>query len=329
MDFPPEKLIEVFGKLLANHSFCYFCINTYFDEISNDIEVWKNKTKKIFRNVIKNDYYNLNSSKNKENLYKKYTKYIYKNQINNTDCLYKLYVYYLTQNINNENLFITAVDNGYCINKKTIMKPKNQQKYTQIGHFKIPLCVKSLSLRSLYHISLTQNLNNLSQIRSLSLVSCNLQKIPILQLPHLKLLNLSNNNISVIENMESLPNLQCLALGYNKISVIEHLENNTQLELLYLHHNNITKISGIDNLKNLQRLILAHNLITEYEWMYDFPNFIYLNISYNKIIKLKETNLSYILVNIEHNPITSGVVGTMLDWIKMVENDTIKETTNE
>lgn len=55
--------------------------------------------------------------------------------------------------------------------------------------------------------------------------------------------------------------LRILNLSYNRISKIDNLTNNRDLNELLLASNNIKKIEGIDNLKNLKVLELGFNKI--------------------------------------------------------------------
>lgn len=52
-------------------------------------------------------------------------------------------------------------------------------------------------------------------------------------------LYLQHNNITKIENLESLQNLQKLYLGHNNIIIIEGLENTKQLQELHVESQKI------------------------------------------------------------------------------------------
>ena len=81
---------------------------------------------------------------------------------------------------------------------------------------------------------------------------------------NLKLIDLSNNNISRIEGLENLIGLKELNLDNNQIIEIEGLENLIELESLNLSNNQITKICGLENLIKLRELDLRNNLLTSY-----------------------------------------------------------------
>lgn len=83
-------------------------------------------------------------------------------------------------------------------------------------------------------------------------------------LEYIKYLNLFNNNIKVIENLNSLVSLTTLILSFNEIKVIEGLEACVNLKKLDLNHNFIARIEGIDHLKDLNILNLSNNWISDF-----------------------------------------------------------------
>lgn len=86
-------------------------------------------------------------------------------------------------------------------------------------------------------------------------------------LSHLKVLNVSRNEISVIESecFESLMELEVLDLSFNMIASIENniFSQLNNLEVLNLEHNLLTKLPELENLLNLKILNLSHNKIQE------------------------------------------------------------------
>jgi Leucine-rich repeat (LRR) protein len=103
--------------------------------------------------------------------------------------------------------------------------------------------------------------------------------------PSLRLLNLQNNSIKLIQNIENLPNLifldlysnqlttlngtlsacknlRVLMAGKNKISAISNLAQFKRLDVLDLHSNDIRTIEGLDSLSELRVLNLAGNKIS-------------------------------------------------------------------
>ena len=65
----------------------------------------------------------------------------------------------------------------------------------------------------------------------------------------LRELELYDNQISKLENLESLVNLEILDVSHNRIRKIEGLENLTKLKKLYLVSNKINKIENVSHLK--------------------------------------------------------------------------------
>ncbi len=83
------------------------------------------------------------------------------------------------------------------------------------------------------------------------------------KLNHLKILNLSNNNIGCMEGLKELKLLTWLGLANNKIKVIENLNQNVHLEHLDLSGNFIQTISDLSYLKNLKARphIITYNMV--------------------------------------------------------------------
>ncbi|CAK91051.1 unnamed protein product (macronuclear) [Paramecium tetraurelia] len=84
-------------------------------------------------------------------------------------------------------------------------------------------------------------IENKEQIINITAIKCNLDKIPILDFPNLKVLDLSYNNISTFEN---LPNtIEYLNLQNNQFEYFEELEFPPSLVYLNFNGNKVsTKI---------------------------------------------------------------------------------------
>ena len=123
----------------------------------------------------------------------------------------------------------------------------------------------------------------------LSLSSCGLVAIPseISELIWLKELDLSHNQISKIEGLDSLVNLSTLILGSNQISKIEGLYTLVNLSELYLSTNKISKIEGLYTLVNLSELYLSSNKISKIEGLHTLINLLKLELSDNQISKIE------------------------------------------
>ena len=82
---------------------------------------------------------------------------------------------------------------------------------------------------------------------------------------HLTTLNLSNNEISQIQNLEPLASLTKLDLGRNRIGAIGGLDALRELAHLDLSGNRIEAVGGLDRLGALEVLVLADNRIGRFE----------------------------------------------------------------
>jgi internalin A len=124
---------------------------------------------------------------------------------------------------------------------------------------------------------------------SIDLSFMRLTEIPDLSIYAHKLvkLNLSYNQITKIERLDTLTNLHELNLFDNKITKIEGLDTLTNLQILYLSYNQITEIEGLDTLTNLQILSLYKNKITKIEGLKTLTNLDTLKLNYNEITKIE------------------------------------------
>ena len=123
----------------------------------------------------------------------------------------------------------------------------------------------------------------------LDLSECGLSTIPfeISNFTWLKNLDLSSNQISRIEGLESLVNLSKLDFSSNQISKIEGLEKLVNLSTLLLYYNQISKIEGLEKIVNLSALYLPSNQISKIEGLHTLVNLSMLDISRNKIGKIE------------------------------------------
>ena len=130
---------------------------------------------------------------------------------------------------------------------------------------------------------------------------------------NIKILNLTNNNLSDINILEKmqLENLEKLCLDNNKISDIDILEkvNYKELKELYLNGNNISNIEILEkvNFPNLQTLDLSCNKITNIDVFekVNFPKLNMLSFHKNNLTKIDKIKLSKLeslnLLALSHN----------------------------
>ena len=113
----------------------------------------------------------------------------------------------------------------------------------------------------------------------------------ITYLTNLKMLSLSNNELTNLEGISNLTNLEYLDLGKNNLtSLPEAISNLTNLGVLNLANNELTSIpEGISNLTNLTWLYLSsNNLTTLPEGISNLTNLKELNLFNNKLISNSE-----------------------------------------
>ncbi len=160
----------------------------------------------------------------------------------------------------------------------------------------------------------------------------NLREFPIEILDHKELsnLNLEGNRITVIpEWINELKNLRVLYLSNNEISDIEPLGNLKKLEVLHLSSNRIEQIpSSIGQLINLKRLYLNYNSIGAVnDVIAKLESLTQLLLASNKICSISENlgNLSKLEVlnlldnKLEALPSSIGKLG-QLEYLQISEN---------
>ncbi|XP_054724698.1 leucine-rich repeat-containing protein 49-like isoform X2 [Uloborus diversus] len=113
---------------------------------------------------------------------------------------------------------------------------------------------------------------------------CNLTRFPIIEgEEQLHLLNLQQNQITVIENLEIFSNLKFLDLSDNLFEQITGLDNLFSLRVLILSRNRIHYIDGLQNLNHLDVLDLSGNEIKEITNVHHLHELRVLNLSSNHI----------------------------------------------
>lgn len=98
---------------------------------------------------------------------------------------------------------------------------------------------------------------------------------------------LNHNDIKKIENLQDNPYLEHLDLSYNQIEIIENLDG-LNLHKLNLMNNRIKLITGLDQLINLIELNLSKNQISRLKGLQSMVNLRYLYLSSNLISRAKQ-----------------------------------------
>lgn len=148
-----------------------------------------------------------------------------------------------------------------------------------------PLNSLDLSFNTIRHIRHVERLTNL---KDLYLCQNEITRIDNLDtLTKLDNLELGANKIRELANLEKLQSLTTLWVARNKITKIENLSALTNLRLLSIQSNRITKIEGLEKLVNLEELYISHNGIEKIEGLENCPKLTTLDISNNRITKLE------------------------------------------
>ena len=111
------------------------------------------------------------------------------------------------------------------------------------------------------------------------------------EIPFLRHLNLSNNNILDFKPLGELSDLEYLNLQNNKIKTIPKLNKLKRLKFLDLSHNEIEDISKLEEMNNLVLLKLNSNKISNIETIYQLKKLRFLNLSKNRKLTIKKSNL--------------------------------------
>ncbi|KAK2577988.1 hypothetical protein KPH14_008418 [Odynerus spinipes] len=161
----------------------------------------------------------------------------------------------------------------------------------------------------------------LTNIKQLDIVKCSIKKInvPSSLLVHLESLDLSRNQITTLENLNTLPKLKTLRMSYNRLEVLDmdqfknsetfpnlctlHLDHNRigsiawsddshvvlTLKHLFLHHNRLTSIDGLRMNSTLETLIMDHNKVetVDINCFHEDNNIACLSLESNKIQDLQ------------------------------------------
>ncbi|KAK8866903.1 hypothetical protein M9Y10_009871 [Tritrichomonas musculus] len=208
----------------------------------------------------------------------------------------------------------------YSLSKNNIQSLLNSQSNPSVTH---------LDLSNNLVESIDESIHNHRELIHLNLSSNFITKIQNLNISSLKVLDLSNNKISVIENLENLIKLESLDLQNNRIHSLFLLSPLKLLSSLNISYNplfdfsfenlfpNLTSLTldhcfldsfqSINMFKQLRKLSLSHNKISE-DIIIELPLLEYLNISYNKITTLQSfVNLvSLKFLDISYNSISDS-----------------------
>lgn len=170
-------------------------------------------------------------------------------------------------------------------------------------------------------------INSQGLVTELYLRKCGIKAIDWIEMfQELKILVLSNNEISDMGPIGRLKMLRGLDLANNRIFEIKKIESQTTLMWLSLGGNYISEIKELENLTNLVWLSLDTNQITEIKNLEKLVCLTYLSISNNHILEIKGLdNLSKLAFLCLDNNDISKIEGlerlNELIWLSLNRND--------
>jgi internalin A len=145
--------------------------------------------------------------------------------------------------------------------------------------------------------------------------------IGLKSLANLRILDLSQNRISTISGLDKLINLEELYLNNNQITDINGMLALKKLQKLNLSNNHIFHISGLEMLTNLQKLDFRNNKITEITGLDALQNLYELDISHNQVREIKGFgNLANLkILELQINPLENISELKSLLWMPCLE----------
>ena len=158
-------------------------------------------------------------------------------------------------------------------------------------------------------ISMSQ-ISGRTELTSLSLVNCELETSDIDalgSLTKLETVDLSDNNLTSISVFANLPELKYVFLTHNNISDITPLTSLSKLLVADLSQNSITELPDFSKAPMIEALYLAKNKISDLSSVHTIPNIITLDVSYNLITNAKNIGMLTMLETlvISNNNVTN------------------------
>ncbi|MCR1954299.1 leucine-rich repeat domain-containing protein [Clostridioides mangenotii] len=166
----------------------------------------------------------------------------------------------------------------------------------------------------------------LSGIYQLDLSEKNITNIQELQFcTSLYSLFLNSNQISDISALENLTSLHVLYLNSNQISDISALKNLTSLEALYLNSNQISDISALKNLTSIDVLSLESNQISDISALKNLTSLYALYMDFNQVSDISPLEgfkyLTYLFMTANQiNDISALKYSTSLESLQLISN---------
>eukprot|EP00899_Mesostigma_viride_P019864 jgi/Mesvir1/2787/Mv13722-RA.1 len=132
---------------------------------------------------------------------------------------------------------------------------------------------------------------------------------PLPQLPHLRSLDLSNNNVFRLDGLQQARALEELRVSCNRIARLElrQLSGLRSLRILVARNNCIGRMQGLDMCPALEVVDLSCNNVTSIEGLDRCRSLVHLNLSHNHISALEGLAAceSLLHLDVSHNIITT------------------------
>ncbi|KAJ8269053.1 hypothetical protein COCON_G00116600 [Conger conger] len=142
--------------------------------------------------------------------------------------------------------------------------------------------VTTVTLEDLPGCSLS-TLSECTKLQALTMRRCGLVALEGLSgCRGLKYIDLQENEIKFV-NCKDLTKLRVLLLSQNQLTSIHGLEDAVNLDVLELSHNRISRLSGLGSQKRLQRLLIDHNQLISTRGLSELYTVLYLDCGYNHL----------------------------------------------
>lgn len=170
------------------------------------------------------------------------------------------------------------------------------------------------------------SVNARNEITHLAINDASIEQLDyISELTTLEYLDLSQNEIYLINGLDKLTRLRHLNLSHNKITHIERLDKLTCLTYLNLSYNQISWIDGLNKLIRLTELNLSNNLLYHIQGLEKLTALFTLDLSFNKIGSIRGLNtlkkLKYLDLSVNSIFILQGLgYLTALNVLKISNN---------
>ncbi|XP_067654966.1 leucine-rich repeat and IQ domain-containing protein 1-like [Haliotis asinina] len=176
------------------------------------------------------------------------------------------------------------------VSKKPPRRPSSAKKLPPLSEDVITAAARVATLKQVTTVQLSDlpgcTLSTLSQcwgLKSLTLTNCNLVALDSLhECRQLQYLNMKNNKLEYVD-LKDLGNLQIVNLSNNNLSLVHGLDGCTNIRWLDLSCNRITRLGCLDPLRRLHTLILSSNQLISCSGISDVPTLQHLNLSYNHL----------------------------------------------